>query len=1629
MNHSLKTRVLSLVLALVMVVGVMPVLSYAAGATANGLPEDMAMVSDKVSTLAPGIVERQITAYDKNGDRVLLYVATADPTVDTVKVYANYMDNQNQVWGMQKTTEQAAAFEANHEGENVVVAINGSYFNTTNGAPSGAFVMEGVDASNNGNNYSFFALLKDGTYMIGAKGEYNSYKGQIQEAIGGYIHLVQDGKILVNPDNDKYPRQTIGLTAEGKVIIMTADCLSAVGSAGLTVYEQAQVMLSLGCVEAIHLDGGGSGTYCSKQAGSDKLEVTNNPSNGTERAVSSTLILVSTAKPDGEFDSAQLTAEHEYVTPGSSVAVSAVGLDSSKGAAEIPADVSWQVADSALGTVENGVFASSGLTGDAVVQMVYGGKVVGQTTVHVVNPDKIDFGGRASVIIPNESTVDLPVKAYYGVNPVHFNVSDFEVALGNAAVTVSGLSVTAPDADSGVTGTTVTVSLKADKTVSFSASLVFGKASDVLFDFEEGTLGADIDNWILRTHEYNDDRYNEKGDIKIVTAETGKVHSGDQALAFHTDFSQLVASGSTTTGYCALSISWGGDAINVKGAQKMGFWVYIPEGAVATEFTMNTVYYDANGTAGRRTVDCADDNGELIYTPYWSTKMEGSGWQYVEADFSAYKNDLLIKDEPSVPKGYKNNFLIKIYCVSGKPTADLADFRGDFTFYIDDITVDYSTAVEDRKLPVFGDCSVNGSGSTKALVYGQTVELAENSLTFNANVADNTTDDNYVGLDASTAKIYVDGHSVGAAYTNGMISSSNVVLADGYHRVTFEIADNNGNVKAITREINVNAGSDKATVALVPRDASLDRLLSGSVYWADLVSDNIANIKSLEAVLQLNSNSIWELDNMIVADGFTASWSYASGADKAENIVTLTVSRNGEALDPDNTVIASLPIRIWESLLYTNKTHKDKTPAAQWAAKAINHRLMSVKVQKGQVTFADDSTALFSGKIVRDHEGYEDGYLLDTAYWTEKNANGGFHTHTAVALEDLAATCTDNGYTGRTFCEGCNSAVEWGTTIAATGHSYGFADGVLKCACGELFNGVYTDGKLYVDGLTVTDGWNGDSYYVDGVKLTGVQNIDGYYYNFGEDGICAGQAKFSGLFYDEAVSAYRYAKIGEPQSGWVQIEGKWHYFDATTKTAVTGDYYYASRGVTYHFDETGMTEGAWQKTKDGIRYWYGQWYYKAIDLRVCFVEIDGKTYNFDENGYLTTGIHALYYDWTHHMRCEMDVWEFDENGVLVGQITDKGLVDNKRGGMYLVEEDGFVHGGKEHVASYNGDLYFVCHSGKLKQNGTHIIKKSNSNGLLEPGTYYFGADGKLFTGVKEDADGLYYYKNGQVGKGIYNSELAEIDGQIYLVKWSGKVAVSEPRDITAGKSNGLLPAGTYFFGADGKLFIGTGVVWNANDQLYYYYKNGQLGNKQYNSELAEIDGKIYLVKWSGKVAFNETREIPKSKANGLLAAGTYYFGADAQLYTGIKEESDGLLYYYTNGQIGKKLYNSELAEINGQIYLVKWSGKIAFNETRVIPASKTNGLLAAGTYYFGADGKLFTGVMADADGVLCFYENGQMAQKVYKSELVEVNGDIYLVKWSGKVAVNETREIDIGKANGLVEAGTYTFGADGKLQA
>ncbi len=1500
------------------------------------------IVSDKESTLAPGVTENQYTVYDKNGNQVKMFVATADMSVDSVKVFTSYKDMDAQNYGMSKLTEQVVAFnekaasgDAYYNGT-VVAGINASYYNMVNGKPTGAFVMNGIDVTteSEGNAYGYFAIMKDGSMKIGKPGEYSSDKGNILEALGIYKMLVIDGKIALSTSDmnntQKYPRQTIGITADNKLIVMSADGNQAPKSVGLTFAEQAQVMLDLGCVWAGHLDGGGSMTYGSKPEGSDNFVITNSPSDGSERSVSNGFIIVSTAVASYEFDHVTYDVEQEYVTPGTPVAIEVTGTSSTGNAADIPSDISYEAVN---GTYENGVLTAGSELGIATVTAFYNGKEVGSVSVNVVLPDAIAFS-QPNMTVPYGKTVSFGIVATNGIHDVKVKESDFSIVLSNDAMaSIEGFSLTACEEALGITGGTMTAVLVADAGVSAVANITFGKGSEVAMDFENGSLGnLTIGTGYMQYGPSGGNGQNECGKLEIVTSETGKVHDGQYALAVEADFTQIYE-----TGYHLLNLSNINLTVPAK-AQAIGAWLYIPEIEELTATWIRFCGTDANGTA--------------VNLNFWANAMmfgtEDEGWKYFTMSVANVATDLKITH-------------MQIYCSDRDQTAtnyyfkDNASVNSRFTFYLDNITIDYSSAVDDREAPVFESIKYTEVGMAEgAVLNGNTV--TSNVIGFFANVKDDTSKNNYTGINAAGAKAYIDGVEVEASYANGVISTADIVLADGVHTVTFEISDNMGNSSRRSRKIIVKANSGMTSVSLVPAAPDADKLLIGSLYWMNLNTTDIEKIENISMALNLNSVSQWELDNIVTVPGFTASYVY----DYVTNNAVVTITRTGEVELTGAQTIAQLPIRTWESRLTEYYKYEDQTPAKLWSRKIIWPMDIKLSMDMGTITFADGTTGSFS---MADVEVITELY----GNYAELNANGDYanktswHIHTAEALADKAATCTENGYSGRTFCAVCNSVVDFGTVIPATGHSYAVVDGVLKCECGKLFNGVYTDGKEYVDGVPVADGWSGDSYYLDGVKLTGVQLVEGFYYNFGDNGVCAGKVKYTGVFYDEAIGAYRFVKLGSIDTGWQQIGEDWHYF-TTGGVALTGEYT-LSNGVTYQFDAMGKTEGAWHTTSAGTRFYYGPSYYVARNPGyLTLTVIDGKTYNFDNNGYYTVGILAL----RDSTAFKKYVYEFGADGVMIRQITDAGIV-NCADGVYVINEEGYIPMDAG-IVKLGEDFYYVLPSGKAVLDADRNVLASKTNGLLDAGWYYFGADGKLttkeeekpdtFTGIRA-VDGVdYYFENGVIAK---NAGIVKIGNDFYYVLPSGKIVKDADRCVLADKANGLLDAGWYYFGADGKLttkeeekpdtFTGIREV----DGVDYYFENGVIAK---NAGIVKLGDDFYYVLPSGKIVKNAERCILEEKANGLIDAGWYYFGADGKLVVEEEEEPDtftgiravdGVDYYFENGVIAK---NAGIVKIGNDFYYVLPSGKIVKNAERCILEEKANGLIDAGWYFFGADGKL-----------------------------------------------------------------------------
>ena len=58
--------------------------------------------------------------------------------------------------------------------------------------------------------------------------------------------------------DDKHPRTAMGYTADGKLIILVVQGRFPGVAEGASLTQLAKMLLDLGCVEALNLDGGGS---------------------------------------------------------------------------------------------------------------------------------------------------------------------------------------------------------------------------------------------------------------------------------------------------------------------------------------------------------------------------------------------------------------------------------------------------------------------------------------------------------------------------------------------------------------------------------------------------------------------------------------------------------------------------------------------------------------------------------------------------------------------------------------------------------------------------------------------------------------------------------------------------------------------------------------------------------------------------------------------------------------------------------------------------------------------------------------------------------------------------------------------------------------------------------------------------------------------------------------------------------------------------------------------------------------------------------------------------------------------------------------------------------------------------
>ena len=930
MREKISSRFLATVLSVLMLASLFPVELIHASETGSASVKDCVadgeiLVKDTVTPITDGVVSHEVITNVPTGDQQHIDYIAEVAMGENIKIVSGYGQDDASSWSLTPTTTQAKAYEKNHPGETVVAAINADFFNMGTGEPMGALVMNGkIICQANGRNY--FGVTKDGKAVIRNTPDLSD----LQTAVGGDVILVNNGEVV--PENGsygalKYSRTAIGIRADGTVLTFVTYGLRAPISCGRTYDQMAQMLKNAGCVSAIALDGGGSSTYCARPEGTDKLVVSNSPADGAERAVSSSLLVVSTAVKTGVFDHAVLTPNNEVYTPGSTVQFEAKGVDTAGMAMDLPAGATYAIsADSQdLGTVDaqTGLVTIGEKCGTLGVELRLNGETVGSTTIDVAVPDSIYFANEEiSLGFTEETDFGLVVRnKNRDINikdgDILWSIENVKTAAGDAATAeemgaFNGNSFTSSDGKS-LNGTFIAAS-KWDESVKGSIHVIVGMLPTIVWDFEDH---VDAETGAVTSAE--DYYVGENGILKHGNAGNGcqesmeivsidddePVRFGSKSLKMNYDFTKC---GTATDGaYIGPKVK-----MDIPGVPTgIGVWVYAPEG-VGVEykgdgspagFWLRGYARDVNG--GLITLDytlepkaCKDNNGN------WNGVQPGvywEGWKYLEADLTG----------KAAPFYVQAGMTLRLMYVPG---IDMGSKTAG-SIYFDNLQFVYGTNVDDIDAPVVDSITVNG----KELENGAVLQDAKLNITAMFHDVQNKYTS---GIDKDTIRMYIDDINVVgndryeyAAQPDGTMNYLyNLELENGEHTVTVSLRDEFGNETTETRTFTVKKAAPAATVQVKPLEQTA--IIGKTVDLQLLASDTSVT----QATAILTRSNLFPKYEVIFADGYEGTSSYS----KLSKKLTVNVTRKADAqpVAGDNgclmaTVRVSIPANLTENAIFS----------------------------------------------------------------------------------------------------------------------------------------------------------------------------------------------------------------------------------------------------------------------------------------------------------------------------------------------------------------------------------------------------------------------------------------------------------------------------------------------------------------------------------------------------------------------------------------------------------------------------------------------------------------------------------------------------------------------------------------
>ena len=247
-----KAKVLSLVLSAVML----------ASCSVSESKSDSSKSADSSAASSAGS-----TSYrDENVSITLNTYRVNDTTVyvaDVTLSSAQYLKTAfaNNTYGKNVTATTSAIAQAN----NAILAINGDYYGVQE---KGYVIRNGVVYRNTAKGVDVLCIYADGTMEVVSDREYSAEelvaKG-VWQAFSFGPALVENSSVTVGVNTEvgkamaSNPRTAISLIDKNHFVLVVSDGRTS-ESTGLSVYQLATFMQSLGVKTAYNLDGGGSST-------------------------------------------------------------------------------------------------------------------------------------------------------------------------------------------------------------------------------------------------------------------------------------------------------------------------------------------------------------------------------------------------------------------------------------------------------------------------------------------------------------------------------------------------------------------------------------------------------------------------------------------------------------------------------------------------------------------------------------------------------------------------------------------------------------------------------------------------------------------------------------------------------------------------------------------------------------------------------------------------------------------------------------------------------------------------------------------------------------------------------------------------------------------------------------------------------------------------------------------------------------------------------------------------------------------------------------------------------------------------------------------------------------------------